>query len=90
MQENKVHTLFTTVTFDSKVKYTSEAPRLQGWGFPVRWFPLKLCPFLAAGRQAPRSSREGGTGADAGQQGKIKEGEKDVAGKSYFLCPSTQ
>jgi hypothetical protein len=85
-----VHTLFTTVPFDSKVKYTSEVPRPQGWGFRVRWFPLYCAPsWLPAGRD-PTLPAKAGPGADAGQQDKIKEGEKDAAGKSYFLCPSTQ
>ena len=32
----------------------NEAPRPKGCGFPVRYFPFILCPFLPAGRQGPR------------------------------------
>jgi len=28
-------------------------PRLEDRGFPVRYFPFVLCPFLPAGRQGP-------------------------------------
>ena len=44
-----------------------EAPRPEGRGFPVRYIPFILCPFLPAGRQGPPPKGPGLRGALAGQ-----------------------
>ncbi len=42
-----------SVAVTAEAHYVSEAPRLEGRGFPERSFSLIGCPFLPAGRQGP-------------------------------------
>ena len=62
----------------------SEALRPKGRGFPVRYFPFMLCPFLPAGRQGPLPQGRGLWGTCRSIMAGKSELKKSKSGQFMF------